>query len=86
MLAAGASLQAVLQQPLHPCPAAALFWAPYSAPLASLLRASHLAGLQEALLDFLIASVAQRYASLQPAQLQAEIALPCLPWGQRVED
>ena len=89
MLAAGEAMQAVLQQSTLTTTARAVFLAPYSASIAALspaallalLRVHQHAALQAPSADFLAACLAQRYASLAPAQFQAEVGGPCPAWA-----
>ena len=85
LLQAGAALQAVAeQQPLLPPLPGRVFGAPFSLPLAALpvpallalVQACDLAGLPEPLLGLITASLAQRFAGLPRARLQAEVAAP----------
>ena len=84
LLAAGAALQALLEQPLPTCTPAAIFLAPYSPAVAALsppsllalLQASDFAALPSAVTSVLTACTAQYYASLPRAAFEAEVGAP----------
>jgi hypothetical protein len=85
LLLAGAALQALLeQQPPPACSPSAIFGPAFAPSLSSLpapalsalLRVCHFAALPAALTATVTACLAQRYASLPPSALEAEIAGP----------
>ena len=84
--AAGEVLVALCEQrPVPSHPPLAIFLQPYSPTIAALnsgtllalLRGCQLAALPEPTMSHLLACTAQRYASLPPAQFQAEVGDPC---------
>jgi hypothetical protein len=92
LLGAGLALQALVEQPLPACEPCSVFVLPFSPVIAALphsallalLQASQLCAFPEPLATTLTACVAQRYASLPPAQFEAEVGLPCPRWVERV--
>ena len=95
LLVAGMALEVLVGQ--HPVPlfnVSTVFLAPYCPCMAFLplpallvlLRVCQLADLPQPTVQALSACLAQRYASLPPAQFEAEIATPCPHWAALARD